>query len=151
MMKKLKKDSLEFLKITHTIWQLLDYYCKLFKIDPSDDPLELATNCSIRTDGALTYLRYAIPRIDSEPLGMDVLESQDILNDYLRIVLLPNQVDLQPYCNGDQIYNIVEPIYVDSVFYADNFMILDVLYIDNPVAFQHIRTYKIWKIKTATV
>ena len=143
MIKKIDKTTMKFLKISHVIWQLLDYYCKLFNIDPSDDPLELATNCKIRTEGALTYLRFVVPKISDVPLGIDIMECQEILNDYLRIVLLPNQTDLVPYCNGNTIYDIVESLYIDSVLYAYNYMILDVLYIDNPVAYKHVKTYKI--------
>ena len=142
-MKKLDKKSFKFLQIAYVIWNLLDYYCTLFNIDPGDDPLELATKSEIRTNGALTYVRVIVPRISNAPLSIDVLDSSEILNDYLRIVLLPNQKELAPYSNGKTIYDVVEPLYVEDVAFSEHFMALDVLYIDNPVAFHHVRTYKI--------
>lgn len=143
MNKRLFKSSLDFLKIAHAIWQLFDYYFELLDVDPSDDPLELAQNCSIYQQDGLTFIRFKVPRVSGKYLDYDVLTIQDILNDYLRIVILPNQKELKPYCNGKGIYDICEPLYVDSVAFIDDYMIIDVLYIDNPVAFRHARTFTI--------
>ena len=64
---------------------------------------------------------------------------KDIFNEYLRYVFLPNQEWIPPYQNGTGIYDLIESLYIDMVCIADSYILLDVVYIDNPLAFKYVR------------
>ena len=143
-MKKLTKNSFSYLKIVYILYALFDYYAKLFQIDAGDSPVDIANNSDIYEEDGKTFIRFILPVVDKSLISHSVFDIQKIFNDYIRIVLLPHQRILKPYCNGtdNNIYNLIEPLFIDSVVIIDNYMTIDVLYIDNPISYRHARCFE---------
>ncbi len=135
-MKRLEKTDLIYLHILYVVWQLVDYYSALFKIDAGEDPAKIPTEIGLK-DG-VSYLRFMFPKIDEER-KFSVLDMRDIYNDYLRIKLLPEQSLIKPFSNGAGIYDIVEALYVDKVYEIEGYLYLEVVYIDNHLAFNYVK------------
>lgn len=136
-MKRLEKTDLIYLHILYVIWQLVDYYSALFKVDAGQDPAKIPTE--IRVKDGITYLRFSFPKILNEQTKYPVLQMRDIYNDYLRINLLPAQNVIRPFSNGSAVYDIVEALFVDSVFENESDLFLEVVYVDNSLAFHYVR------------
>lgn len=136
-MKRLEKTDLIYLHILHVIWQLVDYYSTLFKVDAGQDPAKIPTEIGVK-DG-ITYLRFSFPKIMNEQSQYSVLQMRDIYNEYLRICLLPEQTFIRPFSNGSAMYDMVESLFVDSVFENESDLFLEVVYIDNSLAFHYVR------------
>ncbi len=139
-MSKLNKASLTYLHILFVIWSLLDYFSVLSKTDVPDDPTELFSEI-IESDG-LTHIQFAVPKIPNHHRDHTVLQLVDIYNDYLRIVLLPSQTYLKPYKNGSTYLDIIEPLYIDTVYEDSAYLFIDVLLVDSPLAFKHVRNFE---------
>lgn len=137
MDKKLKKSDIEYLHILHIIWQLVDYYSKLFQIIIGNDPTKIPVRL-YKHDG-ITHLTFTFQKVQNTVRDYTVLEMKDILNEYLRYVLLPNQLMLFPYHNGNNLYDYLEPLYVDLVYEDSGYINLDVIYVDNLLAYKHVR------------
>lgn len=135
-MKRLQKIDLIYLHILYVVWQLVDYYSVLFRVDAGEDPAKIPAEIGLK-DG-VSYLRFTFPKID-EMRDYSVLEMLDIYNDYLRIKLLPEQDLLKPFCNGTGLYDMVESLYVDKVYEIEGYLYLEVIYIDNTLAFNYMR------------
>lgn len=136
-MARLTKKSPEYLYILYIIFLLVEYFGKLLKIDAGECPTEIPTQISEKK--GITTLTFFFPKIIGEERGYTILKIQDILNDYLRIVLLPSQKYLQPYKNGHSIYDIIEPLYVDSVIEDETYMYIEVVYITSPLEYSYVR------------
>lgn len=136
-MARLTKKSPEYLYILYIIFQLIEYFGKLFKIDAGECPTDIPTQ--LYEKEGITTLTFSFPKIIGEQRGYTVLQIQTILNDYLRIVLLPSQKFLNPYKNGRSIYDMIEPLYVDSVIEDESNIYLDVIYIMSPLEYSYVR------------
>ena len=136
MKKRLQKTDFMYLQIIYFIWRLVLYYAHLFQLDVKE-PAQTIANIT-QKDG-ITHLQIQCNRIENSELEHTALEMKDIFNEYLRYVLLPNQNLIKPYQNGTGIYDLIEPLYIDMVCIAESYIILDVVYIDNPLAFKYVR------------
>ena len=136
-MARLTKKSPEYLHILYIIFQLVEYFGKLFKIDAGECPTDIPTQISEKE--GITTLTFSFPKIIGEKRGYTVLAMQTILNDYLRIVLLPSQKYLQPLKNGRSIYDIIEPLFIDSVIEDERNINLDVIYVTSPLEYSYVR------------
>ena len=144
MNKRLQKTDIEYLQILHILWQLVDYYSKLFQIMAGDEPTKLHTKL-YEHDG-ITHIQVIFPKVQNVERSYSVLEMKDIFNEYLRYVLLPHQQLLYPYHNGNNLYDYLEPLYVDIVYEDSGYINLDVIYIDNLLAYKYVRKQeeKLW-------
>ena len=136
-MARLTKKSPEYLHILFIIFQLIEYFGKLLKIDAGESPTDIPSQISEKE--GITTLTFSFPKIIGEERGYTILEMQTILNDYLRIVLLPSQKYLRPYKNGRGIYDMIEPLYVDSVIEDESNIYIDVIYITSPLEYSYVR------------
>jgi len=69
-----------------------------------------------------------------------VMDIQNIFNEYLQIVLLPNAHPyLQPYYTSNKDDSFIECLYVNHVYVNDEKMSLDIIYIDRPDAFYYVK------------
>lgn len=136
-MKRLQKIDLIYLHILYVVWQLVDYYSVLFRVDAGEDPAKIPARI-MQEENGVTYVRFMFPKIDEER-KFSVLEMLDIYNDYLRIKLLPEQDLLKPFCNGIGIYDMMEALYVNKVYEIEGYLYLEVVYIDNTLAFNYVR------------
>lgn len=137
MDKKLKKTDIEYLQILHLIWQLVNYYSKLFQIIVGNDPTKISARL-YELDG-ITHITFSFQKVQNVKRTYTVLEMKDIFNEYLRYVLLPHQLMLYPYHNGNNLYDYLEPLYVDLVYEDSGYINLDVIYIDNNIAYKHVK------------
>jgi len=112
------------------------YYSHLFQIDVKEPAKTVA---DITQKDGVTHLQITFSRIENSEIEYSALEMKDIFNEYLRYVLLPNQKLIPPYQNGTGIYDLIESLYIDMVYLADSYILLDVVYIDNPLAFKYVR------------
>lgn len=136
MKKRLSKTDFMYLQILYAIWRLVMYYAHLFQIDVKEPAKTVA---DITQKDGVTHLQITFSRIENSEIEYSALEMKDIFNEYLRYVLLPNQKLIPPYQNGTGIYDLIESLYIDMVYLADSYILLDVVYIDNPLAFKYVR------------
>ncbi|MBE5852655.1 MAG: hypothetical protein E7299_06855 [Lachnospiraceae bacterium] len=136
MKKRLSKTDFMYLQILYAIWRLVMYYSHLFQIDVKEPAKTVA---DITQKDGVTHLQITFSRIENSEIEYSALEMKDIFNEYLRYVLLPNQKLIPPYQNGTGIYDLIESLYIDMVYLADSYILLDVVYIDNPLAFKYVR------------
>ena len=133
----MKKNSKTFLNILFYIYVTVTYYSNLMNIIVPNDIQKVPV--SILDDAEKTMLRFSFQKNKNGSRIHTVLQIADILNDYLQIVLLPNQTDLQPFQCGTSIHDAIEPLYVDMVFEDEYYINIDVIFVDNPLAFQYIK------------
>lgn len=142
MTQKLTKYSLEYHMIIYYIWQLVDYYSVLFNVDTSQAPSEIITKL-MQAEG-ISYIRFSFPKAERKSYGALVRHMKQVYNQYLRYVLLPQQRILKPFCaDADDIYGMLEALYVNLVFEDDGYIYLDVIYVDNYDAYNHVRNDEI--------
>lgn len=136
MKKRLAKTDLRYLQILYAVWRLVVYYAYLFQLDVKEPAKTVA---DITQKAGVTHLQITFNRIENSEVEHSALEIKDIFNEYLRYVLLPSQKLIPPYQNGTGIYDLIESLYIDEVYLADSYILLDVVYIDNPLAFKYVR------------
>ncbi len=143
-MERLTKKSFSYTTIIFILYQLFDYFSKLFQLEVGEDSFNIHyTSCienNYRNKG-ITSIHIELPIIDKSLITYSNTEVKEILNDYLRIVLLPNQRLLPTYCNNtnSSIYDIVEPLFIDMIDVNNDRMTVNIIFIDNPVAYQYVR------------
>lgn len=137
MKKRLQKTDLQYLHVIYTIWRLVLYYAHLLQIEVTEP---LKTISKITEDNGVTHIHLQYKRIENSEIEYSPLEIKDIFNEYLRYVLLPHQSLIPPYQNGTGIYDAVESLYIYMVLLEDSYIHLDVVYIDNPLAFKQVRS-----------
>ena len=137
MKNRLEKTNFKYLTILHIIWQLVSYYGKLFQTIAGNDPA--TTPAKIREENGITYITFSFPKVLNSQRNYTVLEMREIYNEYLRLILCPQQNILLPFQRGSEIHNIMEPLYVDMVYEDETTIYLDVIYIDNPIAYDYVR------------
>lgn len=140
--KKLTKDKIEYLHILHAGWSTASYYSRLFGIYSWESPTEIPVNL-IEKDG-ITILRFAFHSFDILPEKYSLEETREIMQQYLQYCILPSDKILRPYMGGSTIYDIVEPLYIDRVEESKGIWRIDIVYVDNPLAYKYIveRTWK---------
>ena len=136
-MNKLSKNSLTYLHIIYTIWKLLEYYSKLFGIDAGDCPCDIPVQL-MEIEGKM-FLRFTFNALPEKQSYYSVLDMAEMMQEHLQFCLLPEQTVLRPYKASSDIYDIVEPLYIDSVIAFDGFFWIDVLWIDNPISFKYYK------------
>ena len=143
MDKKLKKTDIEYLHILHVIWQLADYYSKLFQFIAGNDPAKIPTRL-YELDG-ITHICVNFPKVQNVERNYSVLKMKEIFNEYLRYALLPNQQGLKPYLDSKNLHDYLEPLYIDLVYEDSGYINIDIIYIDNNVAYKHVKQEeKLW-------
>lgn len=136
-MTKISKKSLPFLHILFSIYLLVTYYGKLFCIDAGDSPVDIPTRISEKE--GITFFTFSFSKILDVHRALSVIKMKEISNEYLRIVLLPSLNLLKPYKNGTGIYDIIESLYVDSVYEDEAFVYMNVVYITSPLEYSYVR------------
>lgn len=134
----MKKTTIEYLHILHAVWTAVSYYSRLFGMDAGDEPAEMTTSLTERK--GITFLRFKLPSYDAAPdRQYSFGEMAEIMQEYLQYCILPSDKILRPYMGGSTIYDIAEPLYIDSIKAFEGWMQLEVVYIDNPLAFSYVR------------
>lgn len=134
----LTKQQLIYLCILHIVWVMADYYSALFGIDAYECPTDIP--CDIFEEEEKTVLRFTF-RSCAPDSRYSVLDMAEIMQDYLQFCLLPQQTELKPYQGGTSQYDIVEPLFVSSVQHLKTWYEIDVVYVDNPVAYQYVKAH----------
>lgn len=138
MTKRLSKYRLEYHMIIYIIWRLVDYYATLFSVDTSNPATQ--TINKLYTVGDISYVRCSFPKAENKDYGTLVLRMKHVYNEYLRYALLPEQQILKPFfANKNDIYSMLEALYVDVVYEDNSYINLDVIYVDNMKAYKHVR------------
>lgn len=139
---RLTKSSKKYLMILYVMWQLLTYYAKLFKLDVPSDATKLPVKLSA-DDENITHLIVEVPseRTPDPYYTGDAMKV--IFNEYLNIVLLPEQPELQPFAGGKTRYDIIDCLYVSQAFVlTTGYTYIDFIYIDNLQAFRFAKSEK---------
>lgn len=131
------KQNIIYLFILHMIWTLADYYSKMFGIDPYESPQDIP--CDIFEEEGKTVLRFSFPyiAINNPSSTTDMAE---IMEDHLQCCLLPQQTVLELYQGGTEWFELVEPLHVMAVRRSKDKYEIDIIYVDNSVAFQYVKT-----------
>lgn len=139
--KKLTKDKIEYLHILHAGWSTASYYSRLFGMDAGDEPAEMQTYLLERE--GITSVRFKFPSCDSDK-EYSFGEIREIMQQHLQYCILPGDKILRPYMGGSTIYDIVEPLYIDRVEESKGIWRIDIVYVDNPLAYKYVveRTWK---------
>ena len=139
--KKLTKDKIEYLHILHAGWSTASYYSRLFGMDAGDEPAEIQTYLLERE--GITSVRFKFPSCDSDK-EYSFGEIREIMQQHLQYCILPSDKILRPYMGGSTIYDIVEPLYIDRVEESKGIWRIDIVYVDNPLAYKYVveRTWK---------
>lgn len=142
-MGKLTKQSITYLHILHVVWVLASYYTRLFGIDAGEEPAEMKTFLLERE--GITFVRFKFPSCDVfTDKEYSFEEIREVMQQYLDYCILPSEKILRPYLGGSTIYDIVEPLYIDRVEETKGIWRIDIVYVDNPLAFQYVKRGK-WK------
>lgn len=137
---RLTKSSKKYLTILYVIWELLSYYTKLFKLNVPSDATKLPVKLSV-DDENITHLIVEIPstRTPDPYYTGDAMKS--IFNEFLNIVLLPEQPELQPFAGGNSRYDIVDCLYVSqALVLTTGYTYIDIIYVDNMQAFRLVKS-----------
>lgn len=138
----LKKSSKKYLTILYVIWQLLQYYQRLFKLDVPSDATKLPVKLSIDEEN-ITHLIIEIPssRVPDPYYEGDSMKM--IFNEYLNIVLLPEQPELPPFAGGNSRYDLLDCLYVKKAHVlTTGYTYIDIIYVDNMQAFRLVKSDK---------
>ncbi len=136
---KLKKNQKIYLTIIYVIWKLLDYYSDFFRMEVPSDATQVPVKLSVDEDN-VTHLIVEIPstRVPDPYYQGDSMKS--IFNEYLNIVLLPEQPELQPFAGGKTHFDIVDCLYVSqALVLTTGYTYIDFVYIDNMQAFRAVK------------
>ena len=137
---RLTKSSKKYLSILYVIWELLSYYTKLFKLDVPSDATKLPVKLSV-DDENVTHLIVELPstRTPDPYYTGDAMKA--IFNEYLNIVLLPEQPDLAPFSGGKSRYDLVDCLYVyQAHILTTGYSYIDIIYVDNMQAFRLVKS-----------
>lgn len=122
--------------LKHAIWVLLDYYMALFKWDVCYVPEQL--HLRIAVDGSnVTHFYVQVKKNETQNFSMGKIKS--ILNEYLNVVLLKDYPELQPFSIGKGVYDTMDCIYICDVADKKNCYLIDIIYVDSPIAFRAVR------------
>lgn len=136
---KLTKQSKHYLSILYVIWELLTYYAKLFKLNVPSDATKIPIKLSHYEDG-VTHLIVEIPSSRIPDPYYDGDSMKTIFNEYLNIVLLPQQ-ELKPFAGGNSRFDIVDSLYVnEAVVLTTGYTYIDFIYVDNMQAFRQVKS-----------
>lgn len=137
---RLTKTSQKYLTILYVIWELLIYYEKFFKLDVPSDATKLPVKLST-DDENITHIIVKIPSTSSPDPYYNGENMKTIFNEYVKIVLLPEQPDLTPFAGGNSRYDIVDCLYVNEVFVrTTGYTYVDIIYVDNMQAFNFVKS-----------
>ena len=137
---KLKKSSQRYLTLLYVMWSLLTYYTKLFKLDVPSDATKLPVKLFVDDDN-ITHLIVEIPSVGTPDPYYTGDAMKAIFNEYLNIVLLPEQPELQPFAGGNSRYDIVDCLYVSqALVLTTGYTYIDFIYIDNMQAFRLVKS-----------
>lgn len=131
-------ESKIYLDIIFVLWKLIGYYENLFKLETPSNATKLPVRLSM--DGNITHLIIEVPstRTPDPYYTGDAMKA--IFNEYLNIVLLPEQNELKPFSGGKSIYDIVDCLYVyEAYVLTTGFAHIDVIFVDNMEAFQFVK------------
>ncbi len=92
----------------------------------------------IHEDG-YTKIRIYPTTIESTNTLTKYPKIKDYLNERLRYDLLPAQNIITPYRVDEYYHDVVEGLYVKSVYTDGIVTWIDVIYVDNPIAYQLVR------------
>lgn len=136
---KLKKQTKLYLSLIYVIWELLEYYARLFKLDVPSDATKLPVKLSYYEDN-VTHLIVEIPsaRTPDPYYTGDCMKT--IFNEYLNYVLLPQHKELNPFKGGESRYDIIDCLYVnEAVVLTTGYTYIDFIYVDNMQAFRQVK------------
>lgn len=140
-MEKITKHSLAFLLILYAVWKAVDYYQWLLAIDAGSNPTKLPA-VHIERDG-MTFFRFRfLPDNPPPRRKFDLEYIKDLMQDYLNCCVLPDLKELRPYVGGPEPEDVIEPIYIDHVEHRDGKYWIEVLYVDNRIAFEYVKRHK---------
>ena len=110
-------------------------------MDAGDEPAEIQTYLLERE--GITSVRFKFPSCDSDK-EYSFGEIREIMQQHLQYCILPSDKILRPYMGGSTIYDIVEPLYIDRVEESKGIWRIDIVYVDNPLAYKYVveRTWK---------
>ena len=136
---KLQKNSKKYLIILFAIWELFTYYARLFKLDVPSDATKLPVKLSVDEDN-VTHLIIEMPSSRTPDPYYTGDAMKVIFNEYLNIVLLPEQPELQPFVGGKTRYDIIDCLYVNQAFVlTTGYTYIDIIYVDNMQAFRMVK------------
>lgn len=138
MYKRLQKTDYQFLSIIYAIWNLVNYYGKLFQVDAGDEPMK--TSVKLSEKNGITILHFTFNQTFTKEYRYAPDKMKQIYNEYLRYAILPSIDNLKPFIGGSGIYDIMEPLYIDRIVADMDLIHIDVIYIDNRQAFKYVQS-----------
>lgn len=136
MNSKLTKRSHIFLHILYLIFNLAKYYGGLFTFDPFDNPTEIHSQI-IEKEG-ITKLRFSFRKITPFQNLYSCNDMRSIMQEYMEFCLLPES-QLTPYMMGTSRADMLPALYIDLVFTDKSYIYMDVIFVDNPLAYRYVR------------
>lgn len=137
---RLTKSSKKYLMIVYVIWELLTYYATLFKLDVPSDATKIPVKLSVDDDN-ITHLLVEIPSTRTPDPYYTGEAMKTIFNEYLNIVLLPEQPELQPFVGGNSRYDIIDCLYVSqALVLTTGYTYIDIIYVDNMQAYRLVKS-----------
>lgn len=136
---RLTKTTKTYLLILYVVWKLLTYYEKFFELCVPSDATKLPVKLFIDDDN-ITHLVIEIQSFRTPDPYYTGESMKDIFNEYLSIVLLPEQPELKAFAGGSSIYDVVDCLYVKNAYVLDNgYAYIDIIYVDNMQAFRLVK------------
>ncbi len=127
----LQATQLVYYKILFVIWQTIIYYADLLDFETPCDLFDMYNEIIHIGNWSIIHIELCA---DMEEGKYNTDEIQEILREYMTIVLLPES-EIPPYSNGDE---IVESVHLHSVRHdaEKGNLNLDFLYINNSASYQ---------------
>lgn len=127
----LETTQLVYYKILFVIWQTIIYYADLLDFETPYDLFDMYNEIIHIGNWSIIHIELCA---DMEEGKYNTDEIQEILREYMTIVLLPES-EIPPYSNGDE---IVESVHLHSVRHdaEKGNLNLDFLYINNSASYQ---------------
>ena len=131
------EQSYKYVFIVYLLWQAVSNCSRKIGAITESNPT-MTDNTFVDWCG-MKLIRCSFPRVEGIGINYTNEEIQEMLNLELQYVLLPEQNILNKFRLDDGYYSQMEPLYVHEVRIEGTNMYVDVLFIDNTLAYETAR------------
>lgn len=129
----MKNTNKKIVPAIYAIWELLSYYSELLNLEVPKCPCKQST--LVGSDDKITILISTVPKRCRELTEWTPVEIKDILNSYIPFLLYEKYPQLPPFFGGNPCGDIIEALYIYSVFEQKTSYQINTVLVNNPEAY----------------
>lgn len=132
----MKKQDIEYLNSVYIVWRMVMYYQGLMGLDVEESAMEMVLQLENSSDG-LTFMHFVINKNAHSERKCTPQEMKNICNEWLNA--FASELPFELYSGGRTAYDLVVPLYVEEILDYDQYLVVRVLSIEDPVSFAYFR------------